>query len=189
MIRALSQQEYRTELQPLVEQLLLVQNFDAGTLEYFFTNHLPERRIIYPCQPQLDDDFILALIEGMRSVQDPGLYTDFQGITTYSTRDGGLATTPSSYYYVPIDQVEYGIGNEGIAETFMDAKVPYLFFSDYVSYSPQGKWSFVVNALGHYGLLAGTTGFIRNLEPKTSFLTRSCLRFSCILETRLLVQD
>lgn len=73
MMRALTQDEYETELRPIVEQLTIELNSDRAR-ETYFTEKLPSRHIIYPCNAQLNKDAVSALVDIMHSIDDPGLY-------------------------------------------------------------------------------------------------------------------
>lgn len=166
MMRALTQDEYDTELQPIVEQLTIELKGDQ-MLETYFTNQLPSRHIIYPCDAQLDKDLVSALADLMRSIGDPGLYVDFESRTTYTNRRGLLETTPSSYYYVPTEQVEYAFNDEGIAQEFMDKDNPFLFVDRYILYSAHKRWVMVVEHGAHCALWGGD-------EALADLLTLKC---------------
>lgn len=176
MMRALTQDEYDTELRPIVAQLTieLVTERVHGT---YFTEKLPSRHIIYPWGTLLDKDLISALVEIMRSIDDPGLYVDFRGRTTYTNRRGLSETTPGSSYYVPIDQVEYAFNEEGIAQEFMDAEEPFLFFDRYTIYSARKQWVMAVEHEAHCALLGGDEALADLLTLKCSQLSRPIQEF------------
>jgi hypothetical protein len=113
----------------------------------------------------------------MRSIGDPGLYIDFEGRTTYTNRKGISETTPSSYYYVSIDQVEYAFCEEGIAQEFMDKDRPFLFFDRYTVYSAQKRWVMVVDQEAHCALLGGDEALADLLTLKCSQVSHSIQEF------------
>ncbi|MBW4540617.1 MAG: hypothetical protein KME43_15925 [Myxacorys chilensis ATA2-1-KO14] len=176
MMRALTQDEYETELKPIVEQLTIELKGDQ-ILETYFTDKLLSRHIIYPCDTQIDDDLVFALADVMRSVHDPGLYVDFEGRTTYMNRRGLLETTPSSYYYVPTAQVEYAFNDEGIAQEFMDTERPSLFADRYILYSAHKRWVMVVEHGAHCALWGGDEALADLLTLKCSQIGRPIQEF------------
>ena len=154
-----------------------VETVRDGLYEVFFTNLLPSRQLIYPCDYEIETELSIALEKTMQAVQDTGCYVDVLSQWTYKNSLGQMETTPSRYCYVSLDQFCYATDENGIAKTLKDKNGPYIFVDHWAMYSESKQWGMHVNGNGRYALLAGTVEFISAFDLEYSSPANSVQEF------------
>jgi len=138
MIQTLTDEASLTKLAEILEQTR-VETVRDGLYEVFFTNLLPSKRLIHPCDYELEAELTMALAKTMQIVQDVGCYVDVLYEWTYMNRLGQIETTPSRYCYVSLDQFCYAIDENGIAKALYNKDDPYIFVDHWAMYSASRK--------------------------------------------------
>jgi len=154
-----------------------VETVRDGLYEVFFTNLLPSRRLIYPCDYEIETELTTALEKTMQAVQDIGCYVDVLFEWEYMNRLGQTETTPSRYCYVSLDQLRYAIDENGIAEALFNQDDPFIFVDHWAMYSASKKWGMHIDGSGKYALLAGTVEFTSAFDLQYSSPANSVQEF------------
>ena len=162
MIKIIEKDDYFSNFYPIMQQLIVDSKLH-GLNDPHFTEHVPHRRIIYPCDAHLDYEFILAIENILRVLNDTLFFIDFIGGTTYSDRCGEIQTTPDRYC-ISIDDFQHVLWDEGIAKLVMNKNDPFLFFSDWVGFSLKKSLSIFICAESRYAVIGGTQEAIQLLD-------------------------
>lgn len=139
MILALLEENSLSALFSTLEQVR-VESIRDGLYEVSFTDVLPSRRLIYPCDYQLEPELILALEEAIQSIHDSGCYADVVPQWTYRDSEGNLDTTLSRYCYIATDQFRYALDEDGIAKALSNKDNSFVFADQWALYSVEAQW-------------------------------------------------
>ena len=86
MIKIIEKDDYFSNFYPIMQQLIVGSKLH-GLNDPYFTEHVPYRRIIYPCDAHLDYEFIIVIENILRVLNDTLFFIDFIGGTTYGHLD------------------------------------------------------------------------------------------------------
>jgi len=139
-MRVLTEDEFKVEAEPALRQIFLRDN----PFEPAFSPDVPGKRILFGLEYDLKyivrPPLIDAVVSAASSTGDMGCY--FTKL---------WRTTGSNHWYLPFSEISaYKEGNE---------EFQFVFLSENVLYSPQGKWG-LMTSHEYHGLLGGTQEFI-----------------------------
>jgi len=146
----LSEEQYRLEAEPILRQIFI---HDDPFGDPFSTN-ITERVILYRCETYLETPLLDALIAGASILGDTGCYL------TQTWRNNNEV----GHCYIPLSELRSGFDS---FDEHIEVLLGTQLGSEYVLYSPQGKWGFMLSH-EHHGMLGGTSEFmacVRQLVP------------------------
>jgi len=146
----LSEEQYHLEAEPILRQIFV----NDRTINKPFSTNITERVILYPCDEYLETPLLDALIAGASILGDTGCYL------TQTWRNKNEV----GHCYIPLSELRFGFDS---FDEHIEVLLGTQLGPEYVLYSSQGKWGFMLS-IEHHGLLGGTSEFmecVRQLVP------------------------
>jgi hypothetical protein len=142
-VRALTENEYLRSAEPSLRQLFLED--DPRLTE--FGESAEVRKVLYEYLPP-EDEMTSALLAVASKMGDEGFF--FSNLNRNRENKAVI-----EHWWIPFDEASLYLSRR--KDTFGD-----IYQLENVIYSPKGKWG-VIHSFEHFGLLAGTKEYIREL--------------------------
>jgi hypothetical protein len=165
MIRPIMQSQYDVLIKPLDDSLVKKYSVD-GYHEFFFTQALPVKRLIYVPDPWLHEEVVEALDVMIKGCVE-GFYINI-GYIGYTRFNGFSASLVTAYFDVSNDQFRYAISENGIVQEYSYGKVTdSLVRESQFLYSKSSDWAIYTDPVG-FLLLAGKPNIIQAFDQAFS---------------------